>query len=294
MKKIFSALIAAACLSATVLGAYSNSSGDTWNISPDALRADINTALVATGAAAIPAFSAGDPDADHPIYSAAYGAGTVSAYTSGAQPYAISASLNTAQSSASQAEAYGAVCGAMLKVLAPNISVDAVNAAIHLDQTVPSAAADALNGYVNNEVLLTNQIQPNRVLFSAVRYPNKVTGIGLVVNNRFLDLDVPPRIVNSRTLVPLRGIFEEIGAQVTWDQKTKTATVRDDNHTIVIPIGSKTATVDGKTVSLDTPAELSATHGSARTLVPVRFIAEALGAQVGWVNAPQTVLISNQ
>lgn len=296
MKRLYSLLLCGALLTAVAGATYADSYGSTWNVFPDQLRDDVNTALTATGAAALPALSADDPDNTDFSFPLNYGTGTVTVYASGAQgkAYAIDATLDTTKATVAQAEQYGAVCGAMMKVLTPQANADAVNASVKLDSVTPASSGDNLLGYFNNQVLLTNEIKSGSVRFSAIRYPDDLSGIGLVVNNHFLELDVAPRIVNDRTLVPLRGIFEEIGADVTWDQATQTAAITHGSKVVKVIIGSKTATVDGTAVTLDTPAQLSAPSGAARTLVPVRFIAEALGAQVGWLNSPQTVLISNQ
>lgn len=297
MKKLLSLLFAGAMLASAAGATYADSYGSDWNVSADDLHDDVNTALTATGADALSALpSTGVESNNGFVYSTTYGAGSVTIYVSGGKgkPYAIDATLNTSKATAAQASQYGAVCGAMMKVLTPEVSVDSVNTAVKLNSTVPAATGDNLLAYYHNHVLLTNEIQSGSVCFSAIRYPDDLSGIGLVVNDHFLALDTAPRIVNSRTLVPLRGIFEELGADVTWDQATQTAAITHDGKVVKVPIGSKTATVDGNQVTLDTPAQLSAPSGPARTLVPVRFIAESLGAQVGWLNSPQTVIISNQ
>lgn len=95
------------------------------------------------------------------------------------------------------------------------------------------------------------------------------------------------KIVNNRTLVPLRSIFEELGASVQWDQKTKTITATKGNTTIWLKIGSKNTEVNGKTVTIDVPAQIH--NGS--TLVPLRFISESMGASIEWNANDQTAVI---
>lgn len=92
----------------------------------------------------------------------------------------------------------------------------------------------------------------------------------------------------GNTLVPMRAIFEELGATITWDQATRTVTAMKDSTTIVLTIGNATATVNGTIVPLATPAVLI----SGNTMVPLRFIAESLGAQVGWENETSTAIIT--
>lgn len=85
-------------------------------------------------------------------------------------------------------------------------------------------------------------------------------------------------LVNNRTLVPLRSIFEELGASVSWNQETKTVTAAKDNKEVWLQIGSKITEVDGKVVTIDVPAQVK----NGRTLVPLRFVSEAMGASVRW------------
>lgn len=111
----------------------------------------------------------------------------------------------------------------------------------------------------------------------------------IVVNQRQLNFDVPPVIKNGRTLVPMRTIFEQLGAIVTWDAKTKMVQAIKGYTTIILKIGSNRALVNGQEVTLDVPAEIS----KGRTLVPIRFISESLGAQVSWIQQLQLVKILN-
>lgn len=112
--------------------------------------------------------------------------------------------------------------------------------------------------------------------------------IGLVVDGQQLVLDVEPQVVQQRTLVPLRAIFEKLGATVTWDQATQTARAVKGSDTVQITLNSTTAYVNGEAETLDVPA--MAVNG--RTLVPVRFVSEALDAQVDWLQDTQTVQIT--
>lgn len=90
------------------------------------------------------------------------------------------------------------------------------------------------------------------------------------------------KVVNNRTIVPLRSIFEELGATVQWNQKDKTITAQKGKTTIWLKVGSKTAKINNKTVTIDVPAQVY--NGS--TLVPLRFISESFGVTTTW-NAKQ-------
>ena len=113
--------------------------------------------------------------------------------------------------------------------------------------------------------------------------------IKVLINNQPLDVPVDPVIQEERTLVPLRAIFEALGVNVAWDQKTKTITGTRDDKIIKLQIDNKIAIINGTNVELDVPARII----NESTLVPVRFIAESLGAEVDWNNETQTVLIQS-
>jgi hypothetical protein len=99
---------------------------------------------------------------------------------------------------------------------------------------------------------------------------------------------IRPRMIDGRVLVPLRGVLEKMGATVGWLQQSQTVVADKGQMDITLPIGSHTAQVNGRQVSLDVPAMVIA--GS--TMVPLRFVSEALGANVDWSNATETVAIN--
>ncbi len=88
----------------------------------------------------------------------------------------------------------------------------------------------------------------------------------------------------SRTLVPIRAITEQLGAKVTWDNSTQTAHVYYEGKDIALTLESDTAYVNGKAVALPDgiPAKLMSYNGVNRTMVPLRFLSEEMGLNVGW------------
>ena len=115
-----------------------------------------------------------------------------------------------------------------------------------------------------------------------------MAAIQVEVNGRPLSFRVPPTRAHGRTMVPLRGIFESLGAQVNWDADTSTITATKGATEVQLSIGDPHATVDGQAVLLDAPAMIL--NGS--TMVPLRFVSEALGADVKWLEATQTASIT--
>jgi iron complex transport system substrate-binding protein len=90
--------------------------------------------------------------------------------------------------------------------------------------------------------------------------------------------DVSPFIENGRTMVPARLFSENLGAVVNWDDAAQTVTIQGQDVSVKLTIGKNEAVVNGKNKTIDVaPVVLS-----GRTIVPLRFIAEAFGADVNW------------
>ncbi|MBI2873481.1 MAG: hypothetical protein HYY09_00190 [Firmicutes bacterium] len=111
-----------------------------------------------------------------------------------------------------------------------------------------------------------------------------------VVNGKNMALDTAPTILSGtgRTYVPLRFIGEELGAYVTWNSTERKVTYLTGDRRIELWIGQQTAKVDGATVALDAAPFIDANN---RTLVPVRFVSEQMGATVGWNGQTRTVTV---
>lgn len=100
----------------------------------------------------------------------------------------------------------------------------------------------------------------------------------ILVNNEMETLDVAPYVKDSRTYVPLRALAQSFGAEVNWDEKTGEITVDGNGTKVVLEVGKTTYTVNDNEKTMDVAPELDSAAG--RTLVPVRFVAEALGYTV--------------
>lgn len=125
------------------------------------------------------------------------------------------------------------------------------------------------------------------LLMASVSYAEPIK---VYVNDSKVEMPVEPIVKEGRTLVPLRAIFEILGATVDWDQTTKTVTGVLDEKIIKLQVNNKIANINGKDVELDVPAIV--VNGSA--LVPVRFIAESLGAKVDWDSNTKSVLVNSE
>ena len=108
------------------------------------------------------------------------------------------------------------------------------------------------------------------------------------VNGRELMFDVPADVVNDRTMVPMRAIFEALGADVSWDDATQTVYADNGNVSLSLAIGEKYITVNGDKVEIDVPAMLK----NSRTLVPLRAVSQCLGCDVSWVENEKCAYIT--
>ena len=110
-----------------------------------------------------------------------------------------------------------------------------------------------------------------------------------LVNDKTLLLDVAPFIDSTayRTMIPIRFISENMGADVLWNQELKQVTIKGYNQVVVLTVGSKIVYVNGQRRILD----VSPVVKDGRTFVPIRFVSETLGAEVSWESIARKVII---
>jgi len=132
---------------------------------------------------------------------------------------------------------------------------------------------------VNNEAL---------AMKSQYQYASITKSVKVKLDGHLLNFDVPPMIINDRTLVPFRVILEALDADVGWNENTKEVTAAKGDLNIKLQIGSTEAFVNDEKTKLDVSAMII----DGRTLIPARFISEALGCSVDWDGDTRTVIIS--
>lgn len=119
---------------------------------------------------------------------------------------------------------------------------------------------------------------------------SKAAGISVKYQNQaILFPDQKPILQNSRTLVPIRPIAEKLGFTVGWNEKTQTVSIEKAGNQVELTISQKTAKRNQQPITLDVPAKIM----NKRTVVPLRFIAEALSYEVNWLPSTQTVTIAD-
>ena len=113
--------------------------------------------------------------------------------------------------------------------------------------------------------------------------------IKVFIDGKLLDFaDTDPTIENSRTLVPMRAIFEALGAEVRWDDASKTVFSTKGNTNISLKIEDNTGYINNAPVKLDAHARIK----NSRTIVPLRFVAESFNANVTWDDEERAVFIN--
>ena len=107
------------------------------------------------------------------------------------------------------------------------------------------------------------------------------------INGTTLSFDVPPVIDNGRILVPLRTVFEAMGAKVSWDSATVTVTAVKGSTAVILQIGSLVPTINGNIKPIDVAGKIV----DGRTLAPLRFVCEAFGGTVDWEEGTQMAIV---
>ena len=113
--------------------------------------------------------------------------------------------------------------------------------------------------------------------------------ISVYIDNEKLSFDVPPIIIDGRTLVPMRALFEALGATVLWDEEEQTATGSADGVSIIIPIGRREIKRNRLAYEIDVPAQVI----NDRTMIPLRVVSEAFGMNVDYDEQTQTIRLTD-
>lgn len=143
--------------------------------------------------------------------------------------------------------------------------------------------------YCSSDSYTAKHCKENKISYLTDNSVN--SGIHVVYNGTrisFHSYGQNPELLEGRTLVPLRSIFEAMGANVEWDGATSTAIAKRGNVEVKITIGASEIYKNGEVVPVDVPAQLM----NSRTMVPARVIAEAFGADVQWNGSGRIVLIT--
>jgi photosystem II stability/assembly factor-like uncharacterized protein len=105
-------------------------------------------------------------------------------------------------------------------------------------------------------------------------------------------LEVPPVILNARTLLPIRAVVDAVGGTIAWDPSARKVTIVRKDKTVLLWIDKNVAEVNGDRVPVDADARVVPVIMSGRTLLPLRFVAESLGLDVQWNGATREIAVT--
>ncbi len=114
--------------------------------------------------------------------------------------------------------------------------------------------------------------------------------IKVLLNGQEMSFDVPPQIINNRTMIPMRAIFEELGFSVEWQQETQSVIVANNITQMIMPLGEQRIYM-GTEQKVEHFTDVPAQAVNGRTLIPLRIVSELFGAVVNWNQDTQTVTI---
>jgi hypothetical protein len=140
--------------------------------------------------------------------------------------------------------------------------------------------AEDLAGNKARQVIPINYVAKTKLIL-------QVDNKNAVLNDKAIQLDAPPKIVNGRTLVPIRTITTAFNVEITWEPVFKLVIIKLGDTVIYLQIGTKYASVNGKKVDLDVAPQIISNY----TYVPLRFISESLNASVEWDGTTKTIII---
>jgi photosystem II stability/assembly factor-like uncharacterized protein len=182
------------------------------------------------------------------------------------------------------------------------------NAASYAPGTVVTLTAIPAAGYVligwsgdlsgppTNPPTITMDADKNVTASFAVKGKSviqlKIGSTTMYVDGKPTTLETAPIILNSRTLLPIRAVVEAAGGTIAWDASTQKVTIVRKGKTVELWIGRNVAKLNGKSVNIDSNAKVVPIIRSGRTLLPLRFVAEALALDVQWDATTQTITIT--
>jgi len=124
--------------------------------------------------------------------------------------------------------------------------------------------------------------------YDGKKYEYRAKSIKLQIDGKSIETEMPPIILEGRTLVPARDVFEKLEAKVDWNEKSRQVYVTYKDKVIILTINNKTAYINQVAEELDVPAKLI----NGKTMIPAAFVARGLGFKVDWDEATRVVAIT--
>ena len=166
---------------------------------------------------------------------------------------------------------------------ADNASMQSLNEDIAMTQKITSRFYPDTE--YNNSILLIFQI--GNYMFASGNANYCMIGADHIIPN---SREGAPYITNGHTMVPIRSVIEGLGGTVGWDPDLNGARCTLNGITIIMPIGSEYAYINGEPFKMTTPAIVK----NGRTMIPIRFVAESLGYEVDYISDGAFVVIKQK
>lgn len=163
------------------------------------------------------------------------------------------------------------------------LSISALADGAHTVQISAEGLTKSYTFYKTGNTISFGNVPSAPAITQPAEQPIKIT-----VNGAGINFDAAPVIIDGRTLVPVRAIFNALGAEVNWDAATKTATGTGRGHIVSITVDADHYFKDGEKIMLDVPAQVI----NDRIFVPARAVAEAMECQVNWDGETRTVVVA--
>jgi hypothetical protein len=120
----------------------------------------------------------------------------------------------------------------------------------------------------------------------------KIGSSTMYVGGRPVVLEAAPIILNSRTLLPIRAVVEAVGGTIAWEALAQKVTIVRNDKTLELWIGRNVADLNGQSISIDSDSKVVPIIMNGRTLLPLRFVAEALALDVQWDATTEGITIT--
>ena len=174
-----------------------------------------------------------------------------------------------------------------------NAPVTIINNNTTINQSTNTTTNNAnTNTNISGSTIANSNIASNNQTSQTTTNDNSIKVsqyVSVNVNGQPLQSDVKPFVnADGRTMLPIRAIAEALGADVQWDAATNTATLTLGTKVVKVTLGQNNILVDGVPVPMDT----AAASKDGRTVLPLRAVGEAFGAEVGWDPATSTVKLN--
>lgn len=138
-------------------------------------------------------------------------------------------------------------------------------------------------------ILPSNSFAGTKLLYDGVEHNYTAQPITLMVNEKIIKSNVSPVIINDRTLVPVRAVFEELGAEILWIAETEEIFITIKDDIVLLKVNSNTANINGESKTMESPPKII--NGS--TMIPLRFVSEALNFDVGWDSSKRIASVNS-